>query len=266
MASIADLPILSAADFYARDGAGPEAGSRCVIGVLALQGAFLEHLTYLRACGAQAREVRTAKDFDGIDGLVIPGGESTAMALVAARTGMVSHKLQLRPRTRRMLTPATSQWAHIQKFVDSDKPVWGTCAGMILLATEAEGAKAGGQSLLKGLDICVHRNYFGSQVHSFEAAVKVRPEFQERLGGAAELPGVFIRAPALLSVGDGVDVVATVVAERRDVIVAAARGATRLVTAFHPELAASKVWHELFVTMVEASMAGAAAPGAVTTA
>ncbi len=141
----------------------------------------------------------------------------------------------------------------------------------------------GGQSLLKGLDICVHRNYFGSQVHSFEAAVKVRPEFQERLGGAAELPGVFIRAPALLSVGDGVDVVATVVAERRDVhgaaaegaegsvatsevIVAAARGATRLVTAFHPELAASKVWHELFVTMVEASMAGAAAPGAVTTA
>ncbi len=96
MASIADLPILSAADFYARDGAGPEAGSRCVIGVLALQGAFLEHLTYLRACGAQAREVRTAKDFDGIDGLVIPGGESTAMALVAARTGMVRWRLVLR--------------------------------------------------------------------------------------------------------------------------------------------------------------------------
>lgn len=89
MASIADLPILSAADFYVRDGAGSGAGPRCVIGVLALQGAFLEHLTYLRACGAEAREVRAAKDFEGIDGLVIPGGESTAMALVAERTGMV---------------------------------------------------------------------------------------------------------------------------------------------------------------------------------
>lgn len=140
----------------------------------------------------------------------------------------------------------------------------------------------GGQALLKGVDICVHRNYFGSQVHSFEAAVQVRPEFQERLGGAAELPGVFIRAPALLSVGAGVEVVATVVAERRDVhgaaaagaevavggsevIVAAAQGNKRLVTAFHPELAASKAWHELFVAMVEASIAEGAASGAVTT-
>lgn len=141
----------------------------------------------------------------------------------------------------------------------------------------------GGQALLKGVDICVHRNYFGSQVHSFEAAVQVRPEYQKKLGGAAELPGVFIRAPALLSVGAGVDVVATVVAERRDVhgaastgaegaaastevIVAAAQGTTRLVTAFHPELAASKAWHELFVTMVEANMAEGAASGMVTTA
>lgn len=103
MASIADLPILSAADFYARDGTGSGAGPRCVVGVLALQGAFLEHLTYLRACGAEGREVRTAKDFEGIDGLVIPGGESTAMTLVAERTGMVRWRHLLQDASRASL-------------------------------------------------------------------------------------------------------------------------------------------------------------------
>jgi len=120
------------------------------------------------------------------------------------------------------------------------------------------------------MDVHVHRNYFGSQVRSFEAPVTVAERFAADLG-APTLPGVFIRAPAVLSVGDGVEVMATVraashdahrtggeAAEEKDVIVAAAHGGTRMVTAFHPELSSSRAWHEYFIRMVEAHKAAKA--------
>jgi 5'-phosphate synthase pdxT subunit len=151
----------------------------------------------------------------------------------------------------------------------------------------------GGQALLSSMDVKVHRNYFGSQVGSFEAPVAICEAYQAQLGGNSSLPGVFIRAPAVLAVGKGVEVVATVRAARAsahrapgitaaaadtlaasgaamatageaaasgtaesvasDVIVAAVKGNHRLVTAFHPELTASRDWHEMFIQMVEAA-------------
>ena len=120
--------------------------STLTIGVLALQGAFLEHIKILRQLGAQAVEVRKPVQLTALDGLIIPGGESTTMGLIAERWGLVE---------------PLRQWVH------SQRPTWGTCAGMILLAEHATGQKQGGQPLLGGLDITVNRNYFGRQTESF---------------------------------------------------------------------------------------------------
>ena len=190
-----------------------------LIGVLALQGAFEEHQACLEAAAAastpsstlksssggkiQTRQVKTPADLDGLDGIVLPGGESTAMGLI----GTASNSTTAR---------TGNLWDALQDFIlHKNKPCWGTCAGMILLAERCVGASAvieNGQSLIGGMDILVCRNYFGSQVSSFEMPTPPPPSERSDPTSAESFPGVFIRAPAILSAGPGVTVLGKVVA------------------------------------------------------
>ncbi len=187
------------------------------VGVLAVQGAFVEHEQALRHVGADTVQVRTPEQLADLDGLVIPGGESTTFGLVAERSGLL---------------PA------LRAAVSDGLPVFGTCAGLIMLA---EATTAGPQPLIGGMDIVVRRNAFGRQVASFEAELRVTG-----LGEPA-VPAVFIRAPWIERAGDGVEVLATC----RGRAVAARQGQL-LVTAFHPELTEDRRLHALFVDMVRA--------------
>ncbi|XWS28410.1 hypothetical protein CRYUN_Cryun25bG0066300 [Craigia yunnanensis] len=217
-----------------------------VVGVLALQGSFNEHIAALRKLGVKGVEIRKPEQLQSISSLIIPGGESTTMAKLAE-----FHNL----------FPA------LREFVQMGKPVWGTCAGLIFLANKAVGQKEGGQQLVGGLDCTVHRNYFGSQIQSFEAELLV-PELASREGGPETFRGVFIRAPAVLEVGPEVEVLADypipsnkvlysssaveiqeeyAVPEKK-VIVAIKQG-NLLGTAFHPELTADTRWHSYFLKM-----------------
>ena len=188
------------------------------IGVLALQGAFIEHVAILRRLGAEAVEVRTPEHLTGLDGLILPGGESTTMGLVAERWGLVE---------------PLREWVH------SGKTTWGTCAGMILLADHATGQKQGGQPLIGGLHVTVNRNFFGRQADSFETTLSV-PSFDPPVS-----PGIFIRAPAITDVGAGVKTLAQLPGP---IYVAVTQGPI-LATAFHPELTPDMRWHALFVEM-----------------
>ena len=195
------------------------------LGVLALQGAFREHIAMLKRLNVEAAEVRLAAQLDDLDGLIIPGGESTSMGLVAERWGLVE---------------PLRQWVH------GGRPTWGTCAGMILLAERATGQKLGGQALIGGLDVTVNRNYFGRQVDSFEADLDV-PAL-----GETPFHAVFIRAPAIAAVAEDVETLATVAAKQDDdeAVIAAVRKGPILATAFHPELTDDPRWHRYFVQMV----------------
>lgn len=187
------------------------------IGVLALQGDVREHLKALADAGAQGRPVRRAEELDDIDGLVIPGGESTTMSKLAVVFGM--------------LEP-------LRAFVRAGKPVYGTCAGMIMVADKLLDARED-QETFGGIDMIVRRNAFGRQNESFEAAVDVAgiP------GGPVE--GVFIRAPWVESVGGAAEVLATY-----DGHTVAVRQGNVLATSFHPELTGDHRVHALFVDMV----------------
>ena len=196
------------------------------LGVLALQGAFHEHIAMLNRLDVEAAEVRLAAQLDDLDGLIIPGGESTSMGLVAERWGLVE---------------PLRQWVH------GGRPTWGTCAGMILLAERATGQKLGGQALIGGLDVTVNRNYFGRQVDSFEAELDV-PAL-----GEVPFHAVFIRAPAITAVAEDVETLATVAAIQNDdeAVITAVRNGPILATAFHPELTDDPRWHRFFVQMVQ---------------
>jgi 5'-phosphate synthase pdxT subunit len=157
------------------------------IGVLALQGAFSEHIQLLRQAAANLStsdirwrftEVRTPQELAQCDGLIIPGGESTAMSLVAARSGL--------------LEP-------LREFVKvRRRPTWGTCAGLILLAESANRTKKGGQDLIGGLDVRVNRNHFGRQTESFQANLNLSfLGSTEKAGRDAPYRCVFIRAPVV---------------------------------------------------------------------
>lgn len=187
------------------------------IGVLALQGDVREHLKALADAGAQGRPVRRAEELDDIDGLVIPGGESTTMSKLAVVFGM--------------LEP-------LRAFVRAGKPVYGTCAGMIMVADKLLDARED-QETFGGIDMIVRRNAFGRQNESFEAAIDVAgiP------GGPVE--GVFIRAPWVESVGAEAEVLATY-----DGHTVAVRQGNVLATSFHPELTGDHRVHALFVDMV----------------
>ena len=192
--------------------------------MLALQGAFLEHAAMLRGLGADAVEVRKPEQLAEIDGLVMPAGESTTMGLVAERWGLVEP---------------------LRAWVRGGKPVWGTCAGMILLADHAVGQKQGGQPLIGGLDVTVNRNYFGRQNQSFEVLLEA-PALEN-----GPCRAVFIRAPAILETGPAVQVLAEAPGHGEQVIVAVRQGPI-LATAFHPELTDDARWHRLFLDVVEA--------------
>lgn len=162
-----------------------------LIGVLALQGAFEEHQACIEeSTGCKTVQVRTPAQLENIDGIILPGGESTAMGLIGTVDGM---------------------WTALKAFIKSGKPTWGTCAGMILLAERCVGGSAvieDGQSLIGGLDILVCRNYFGSQISSFEMATPAPPGYEDD----GDYTGVFIRAPAILTAGDDLQVLGKVVA------------------------------------------------------
>lgn len=192
------------------------------IGVLALQGAFIEHIAKIRLLGVAAVEVRKPEQLEGLAGLILPGGESTAMGLVAERWGLVEP---------------------LRTWVGSGRPIWGTCAGMILLADRAVGQKRGGQPLIGGLDVTVNRNYFGRQSQSFETLLEVP------LLGVEPCPAIFIRAPAIIEAGPKVEVLAHA-AGHDEIVIVAVRQANILATAFHPELTADLRWHQLFLDMV----------------
>jgi len=188
------------------------------IGVLALQGAFIEHEQMLSRLGVEAVEVRLPEHLEEVDGLIIPGGESTTIGQIARRWGL--------------LEP-------IRAFAQSGRPIWGTCAGMILMSKEAVGGRPD-QILLDLMDITVRRNAFGRQVDSFEVSLEVPV-----LGG--QFDAVFIRAPVIERAGTGVDVLARL---ENGTIVAARQGKL-MVTAFHPELTDDDRFHRYFLTLVE---------------
>ncbi|WP_228992552.1 pyridoxal 5'-phosphate synthase glutaminase subunit PdxT [Streptomyces sp. DH8] len=190
-----------------------------LIGVLALQGDVREHLIALASADALARPVRRPEELAEVDGLVIPGGESTTMSKLAVLFGMLE---PLRERVR------------------AGMPVYGTCAGMILLAEKILDPRSG-QETVGGIDMIVRRNAFGRQNESFEAAVEVAGVE----GGPVE--GVFIRAPWVESVGAGTEVVA-----EHDGHIVAVRQKNALATSFHPELTGDHRMHALFVDMVRA--------------
>jgi pyridoxal 5'-phosphate synthase pdxT subunit len=185
------------------------------IGVLAVQGAFIEHVRILRAIGVDAVEVRLPADLIGLSGLVLPGGESTAMRRLIDRWGLRQPILALAER---------------------GAPLFGTCAGMILVAREIAGGEA---PVFPLLDVTVARNAFGRQLDSFEADLAVP------VLGDGPVHGVFIRAPIVERVGPGVDVLARL----DDGRVVAVRERNVIATAFHPELAGETRFHRLVATM-----------------
>jgi pyridoxal 5'-phosphate synthase pdxT subunit len=176
-----------------------------LVGVLALQGGFAAHARVLRALGADVREVRVPADLDGLDGLVMPGGESTTMTLGIEREGLAEP---------------------LRAF---SKPIFGTCAGLILLD----------RSHLGLMDIAAERNAFGRQLHSFEADLS----FPGIEGGPVR--AVFIRAPWISDAGPGVEVLASV-----DGHAVAARQGRLLAISFHPELGEDDRLHRAFIKMV----------------
>jgi len=182
------------------------------IGVLALQGGFALHADILRDLGADVREVRTPRDLEGLDGLVIPGGESTTMTLGIEREGLAEP---------------------LRELVASGTPVFGTCAGLIMLDREHLGV----------LDVLAHRNAFGRQIRSFETDLDIEGD---------TVHAVFIRAPWIAEAGEGVEILAEIdghpVAVRQDNLLA---------VSFHPELAGDTKLHERFLEQVRARTARA---------
>ena len=189
------------------------------IGVLALQGDVREHRVALAEAGAMATTVRRPADLDDLDGLVIPGGESTTMSILAVRDGL--------------LEP-------LRAFSASGRPCFGSCAGMIFLADRIEDGRPD-QQTMGGLDVTASRNAFGRQVDSFETELAI-PAL-----GVDPFPAVFIRAPAITQAGPDVEVLARL----GDRIVAVRQGRL-LASAFHPELTDDRRFHRYFVEMVVA--------------
>jgi len=208
------------------------------IGVLALQGDFREHIRAVERLGCEGRAVRLPRDLDGVDGLIIPGGESTVMGKL-----MVEYQLD----------------QPLRDIIHSGLPTWGTCAGLILLARATDNALQG-QPLLAAMDVRVRRNAFGAQRESFATELRI-PALGER-----PVHAVFIRAPIVESVGAGVEVLARLDggvpagmangegAEVFDIV--AVRQGVLLGTAFHPEVTTDLRFHEYFLAVVREARVG----------
>ena len=189
-------------------------------GVLALQGAFIEHEKMLRRLEVDTVQVRLAKDLQELSALIIPGGESTTIGKLATDFGLVEP---------------------LREFA-KEKPVWGTCAGAILLAKDTHRE----QPLLNLMDIQIARNAFGRQVDSFEISLDI-PCLKPFLNGTADFKAVFIRAPLIESVGEGVEVLCKL----EDGSIVAARQGHMLATSFHPELTEDDRFHRYFLELVK---------------
>ena len=192
------------------------------IGVLALQGDFAAHLKMLERLGAEGIPVRLPRHLDDIDGIIIPGGESTTIGKLMIEYGL--HEV-------------------LQHKIAEGVPTWGTCAGLILLSMETDNALQG-QPLLASMHIRVCRNAFGSQRESFETDLDVP------VLGEAPFHAYFIRGPLVESVGPGVEVLATL----DDGTIVAVREGTLLGTAFHPEVAGDSRFHHYFLRIVQSVM------------
>jgi 5'-phosphate synthase pdxT subunit len=198
-----------------------------IIGVLALQGDFKEHLAVLERLGVATREVRLPHHLDGLAGLIIPGGESTTIGRLIERFALRDKLLE-----------------HIQRGM----PVWGTCAGMIVLARDVDPeTRARTQPLLGVLDIVVRRNAFGPQPESFEVDLAIP------VLGPQPFRAVFIRAPIVSRIGPNVEPLA----QLADGTVVAVRQGNIIGTAFHPELAEDDRFHAWFCSLARAFVARA---------
>ncbi|MGD9118128.1 MAG: pyridoxal 5'-phosphate synthase glutaminase subunit PdxT [Dehalococcoidia bacterium] len=188
------------------------------IGVLASQGAFVEHIAVLRQLKVEALPVRQARQLNGLDGLVIPGGESTTITKLMGSSHLTEE---------------------IKKLAKSGLPVFGTCAGMIVLSTPNSDRDVEPLGLM---DIIVKRNAFGRQVDSFETELDIP------VLGKKPFPAVFIRAPLIEKTNGAVEILA----QLADGTIVAARQGNLLVAAFHPELTDDLRFHRYFLDMVEA--------------
>jgi len=191
------------------------------IGVLALQGDVREHASLLEGLGVEPVRITVPDDLDGINGLVLPGGESTTISMLLDSSG-------LRP--------------ELAKWINDDRPTLGTCAGLVLLAETVLDGRVDQESL-GGLDVTVRRNGYGRQKFSFEANVEaptLGPHFD----------AVFIRAPRIVDVGEGVEVLARLGAEGEAVVVAQG---SRIGCAFHPELSGDARLHERLVNLARSA-------------
>ena len=187
------------------------------IGVLALQGGFEEHIASLQQLGVEACPVRLPEQLEGLNGLIIPGGESTTIMKLMKEYNLIDE---------------------VKRLISDDYPILGTCAGMVLLAKEIQEI---GLSPLGAIDIEVRRNAFGRQVDSFEADLEVA------VLGPSPFHAIFIRAPWIENMGNGVEVLARL----SDGTPVAAREKNVITTAFHPELTADIRFHEYFMTVVD---------------
>jgi len=192
------------------------------IGVLALQGGVREHLAALEQAGVTAQPVASLADLRQVQGLIVPGGESTTMSKLAIHDGLLEPLREARA---------------------AGMPMYGSCAGMIMLADRVTDARPD-QEFISGLNITVRRNAFGRQLDSFEIDL----DFKSMAGGA--LRAVFIRAPWVEEVGEGVDVLATITTGPRAGTIVAVQQGPLLATSFHPELTGDARVHAIFVEIV----------------
>jgi pyridoxal 5'-phosphate synthase pdxT subunit len=200
--------------------------SEPLIGVLALQGDVREHMAALQEQGARALAVRRPEELAAVDGIVLPGGESTTIVKLADRFGL--------------LEP-------LREAVRAGLPAYGSCAGMILLADRILDAPAD-QETVGGMNVTVRRNAFGRQVDSFESDI----ELHGIPGGP--MHAVFIRAPWVEEAGDGVEILGRVVGGAADGRIVAVRQGNLVATSFHPELTGDRRVHALFVDMVRTAV------------
>lgn len=184
------------------------------IGILGFQGAIIEHRQHIESLGHEAVIVRYPEQLNEIAGIILPGGESTTIGKLLNRTGMMEP---------------------LREKIKGGLPTWGTCAGMILLAKQLVNDEV---THLAVMDISVKRNAYGTQIDSFDAEVVI-PEISPE-----KLPLVFIRAPYITAVGNGVEVLCRVSGD-----IVAAREKNMLVTSFHPELTDNSAFHDFFVSM-----------------
>jgi 5'-phosphate synthase pdxT subunit len=194
-----------------------------IVGILALQGAFIEHKNILDKLNIENVLIKKAEQVKMCDGIILPGGESTAMSIIENENDIFNE---------------------IQIFIENGKIVWGTCAGMILLANDIKG-KIENQKQIGGLHATIQRNYFGSQIQSFIEEINYPESFQKN----GSFQAIFIRAPIILSIDKQkhIDILCKL---KNDTIVAI-QEQNLLCTSFHPELSNDCSWHEYFINLIK---------------